>query len=173
MGEHIIFIGFMGAGKTTVGRAAAKALDRRFLDTDRLIEEKAGMTISRMFETLGEAAFREEETRMLMELLNEKGPAVISVGGGLPLRRENRRLLRMLGNVVYLRVRPDTVWKRLDGDATRPLLQGKDAVERVKSLLGDRGPLYEAAARLVVDVDGKTVGQIIREVEEKIRKGME
>ena len=90
MGNDIILIGFMGAGKTTVGKALAKKMGLELLDTDSLIEEQAGVTISEMFETQGEAAFRAAETKMLERLLDRQSRAVISVGGGLPLREENR-----------------------------------------------------------------------------------
>ena len=93
MGKHVIMTGFMGAGKTTVGKALAEKQKVPFLDTDQLIEEKAGMTISRIFETQGEEAFRKMETSVLEDLLKRNDQTVISVGGGLPLRDENRELL--------------------------------------------------------------------------------
>ena len=117
MGKHVIMTGFMGAGKTTVGKALAEKQKVPFLDTDQLIEEKAGMTISRIFETQGEEALRKMETSVLEE--------------------------------------------RLKGDHTRPMLQGGDAGERVRSLLEYRTPLYQKAADLVVDVDDKTVSRIV------------
>ena len=86
MGKHVIMTGFMGAGKTTVGKALAEKQKVPFLDTDQLIEEKAGMTISRIFETQGEEAFRKMETSVLEDLLKRNDQTVISVGGGLPLR---------------------------------------------------------------------------------------
>ncbi len=164
MGNHVIMTGFMGAGKTTVGETLAKKQQLPFLDTDQLIEVKAGMTISRIFETQGEEAFRKMETSVLEDLLERDDQAVISVGGGLPLREENRELLWKLGTVVYLQVKPETVLKRLKGDNTRPMLQGGEAGERVRSLLEYRTPLYQKAANLVVDVDDKTVSKIAEEI---------
>jgi shikimate kinase len=165
MKEHVILIGFMGAGKTTIGKRLSKKLGVSLLDTDRLIEEEAQITISRIFETKGEEAFRQAETRMLKTLAKYEDKAVISVGGGLPMREENRKILKEMGTVVYLRVRPSTVIKRLKGDTTRPLLQGEDAQKKVRTLLNDREKLYQEAAHLTVDVDGKTVGQITTEIE--------
>ena len=165
MKEHVILIGFMGAGKTTIGKRLSKKLGVSLLDTDRLIEEEAQITISRIFETIGEEAFRQAETRMLKTLAKYEDKAVISVGGGLPMREENRKILKEMGTVVYLRVRPSTVIKRLKGDTTRPLLQGEDAQKKVRTLLNDREKLYQEAAHLTVDVDGKTVGQITTEIE--------
>ncbi len=98
MGKHVIMTGFMGAGKTTVGKALAEKQKVPFLDTDQLIEEKAGMTISRIFETQGEEAFRKMETSVLEDLLKRNDQTVISVGGGLPLRDENRELPAEAGN---------------------------------------------------------------------------
>lgn len=164
MGNHIILIGFMGAGKTTVGKALAEEKGLELLDTDSLIEAQAGMTISKMFETQGEEAFRAAETRMLEKLLDRQSRAVISVGGGLPLREENRVLLKKLGTVVYLQVQPDTVLARLKGDTSRPLLQGGDAKERVNSLLEYRDPFYKMASHVVVNVDGKKAGEIAGEI---------
>ena len=102
---------------------------------------------------------------MRKTLAKYEDKAVISVGGGLPMREENRKILKEMGTVVYLRVRPSTVIKRLKGDTTRPLLQGEDAQKKVRTLLNDREKLYQEAAHLTVDVDGKTVGQITTEIE--------
>ena len=101
-------------------------------------------------------------------LLSDGQEKVISVGGGLPLREENRRLLKQLGTVVYLEVNPDTVLKRLEGDTTRPLLQGGDVTQRVKELIAARSPIYREAAGLIVEVNGRTVGEIVAELEERM-----
>lgn len=165
MKENMILIGFMGAGKTSVGKAYAKRYGIPLLDTDQLIEQEAGMTISRIFAEKGEAAFRTAETAVLQRLLAETDHAVISVGGGLPLLAANREILKQLGNVVFLRVRKETVLKRLAGDTTRPLLMGDHVEEKVQELLAYRNPLYEQAAHVTVDVDGKTLRQIVDEIQ--------
>lgn len=167
--ENLILIGFMGAGKTTVGKAFAGKHGRAFLDTDQLIEKKWGMTVSEIFASKGEEAFRRMETEILKELASEKeagagSSMVLSVGGGLPLRAENRELLRRLGRVFWLRVTPGTVLKRLEGDMTRPLLRGADARERVEDLLSARSPLYEQAAHCILSVDEKDILQIVAEI---------
>ncbi len=164
MGTHIILIGFMGAGKTTVGKALAKALDRPLFDTDKLIEEQAAMSISRIFEVYGEERFRSLETETIRNMVSAQGSWVLSVGGGLPLRKENRKLLKQAGCVIYLRVQPGTVLNRLRGDTTRPLLSGGDVKERVEKLLSDRSPVYEEAAHITVDVDGKRPEEIAEEI---------
>lgn len=168
--ENLILIGFMGAGKTTVGQAYAKKHGLLFCDTDQLIEEREGMTVSEIFELRGEEAFRRMETEILGELVNKKEAGggktmVLSVGGGLPLRGKNRELLKQLGHVVWLRVTPDSVLKRLKGDTTRPLLQGTDVRRRVESLITARGPLYEQAAHYALTADEKDISQITAEIE--------
>ncbi len=154
----------MGAGKTSVGKTLARKMGLKFLDTDRLIEKQEGMTVSRMFETRGEEAFRRAETNMLKSLLDREGKAVLSAGGGLPLKEENQVLLKKLGLVVYLQVQPDTVFRRLKGDTSRPLLQGGDAKEKITRLLAFRAPVYKKASHMFVDVDNKTLDEIAEEI---------
>lgn len=168
MNRNLILIGFMGAGKTTVGHAFAKKNRVLFVDTDQMIEESAGMSIAEIFEYRGEAAFRQEETEALKTLLKRPAGTVISVGGGLPMREENRELLKKLGLVVYLRVEVDTVLLRLEGDQSRPLLSGGDAKARVESLLAQRSPVYQEASHLVIDVDLKDVDGVVLELEERM-----
>ena len=111
--NNVIFTGFMGAGKTSAGRFYASHYHMPFIDTDQEIEKEAGMAISRIFADKGEEVFRKLETQCLEKLLKTTDGAVISVGGGLPLREENRELLKKLGLVVYLDVSPETVYKRI------------------------------------------------------------
>lgn len=166
--RNVILIGFMGAGKTTVGEALAKRYGLPLVDTDWLIEERAGMTISEIFEKKGEEVFRRTETAVLETLLSDPETKVISVGGGLPLREENRRLLKQLGTVIYLEVKPETVWKRLEGDTTRPLLQGGDVKQRVEEMITARSPIYREAAEVIVTADGRSVDEIVEELEERM-----
>lgn len=161
----LILIGFMGAGKTSVGEAYANAFQMPFIDTDRRIEAAAGMEISRIFEEQGEEAFRRLETGVLKDLLTGAGDAVISVGGGLPLREENRALLKKLGTVVYLDASPDTVMDRIGGDVSdRPLLHGDDVKQRITELLAIRRPVYLEASHRVVDVNGRGLKEIVEEI---------
>ncbi len=165
MKDNVILIGFMGAGKTSVGTFLSRKNGLPLLDTDQLIEEEAGMTISRIFAEQGEAAFRIAESTVLERLLEKTDHSIISVGGGLPLLASNREILKQLGRVVFLRVCKDTVLTRLAGDTTRPLLMGDHVEERVEQLLSYRNPLYEQSAHQVVDVDEKTLEQIADEIE--------
>lgn len=164
MNKPLILIGFMGAGKTTVGTRLAKRLKVPFIDTDQYIESEQGRTISRIFAEDGEAYFRSLETGLLKQLKAAAAPAVISCGGGLPLREENRRLLKELGTVVYLHVQPETVIRRLKGDTTRPLLQGADASEKVYRLMEAREPQYLQAAEHVLETDALSADQIADQV---------
>lgn len=166
--KNIVLIGFMGSGKSTVGIKLSYRLRRVVEDTDKLIERKTGKSISEIFSTQGEAYFRELETQLLKELKTgtEK---IFSVGGGTPVREENRVLLKKLGIVVYLRIRPETVYERLRGDSTRPLLQGDKPMEKIRTLMDARKEAYESCADLIIDVDGKDTAQIMDMIEEYLR----
>ena len=164
MKRNLILIGFMGAGKTTIGKGYARKYYRRFVDTDELIARKAGMSIPEIFETKGEEVFRQLETEVLEELLAENSQAVISVGGGLPLREENRRLLNRLGTVIYLDITGDEVWRRLAGTTGRPLLEGGNARAKIEELLSYRRPIYEQAADRIISVTDKTPEEVIDEL---------
>ena len=163
--SHLILIGYMGAGKTTVGKECARQLGRAFEDTDYLIEKKAGKTVSRIFETEGEFAFRRMETEVLLQLESTSDSKVIATGGGLPLRKENREILKRLGIVVYLEVKTETVMERLKGDTTRPLLQYSDREQRIEKMLRERDGAYRLAADLVITADGTSPEQIFKELE--------
>lgn len=163
--KNIILIGFMGCGKTSVGKRLAQTLECEFLDTDELIEKEQQRTISEIFATDGEAAFREMETECLRSLLNQLGEGfVLSVGGGLPIREANRSLLKELGDVVLLQVTPDVVYKRLRNDKTRPLLQDKNPRGRIWDLMSARKSFYEDAATHIVDADERTFDEIVADI---------
>lgn len=168
MKDNIILIGFMGAGKTSIGSYYSQKQGWPLLDMDHLIEEKAGMEIWQIFAIQGEDAFRVIETEVLKSLLADTERAVISVGGGLPLRVENQEILKLLGTVIFLRVSRDTVLERLAGDTTRPLLQGENKTRKVDDLMAYRNPIYEQLAHVIIDVDGKTPQQIADEIEAKL-----
>ncbi len=163
----MVLIGFMGSGKTSVGLRLSYKMRKSVVDTDRLIERQEGMSISEIFAAKGEAYFRDLETDVLRSLVGRTHNQILSVGGGTPLKEENRKLLRELGTVVYLKVRPETVYERLKGDDTRPLLRGEDPLGRIRALLSQREALYEAAADVVVDVDGRPMEDILEEILEK------
>lgn len=165
MMENVILIGFMGAGKTSVGTLYSQKHGLDFIDTDQMIEETEGMTVSRIFEEKGEEAFRRMETGLLERLTRKGKAALISAGGGLPLREENRKLLKGLGTVVYLDVSAETVLSRLKGDTTRPLLMGDHVKEKVENMLKARGPIYEEASHVKIDVNNKGPEEIVSEID--------
>lgn len=166
--SNVILIGFMGCGKSTIGFRLSYKLRRVLEDTDKLIEKKEGMSISDIFAKKGEDAFREMETDCLRELLLSQESRVIATGGGLPMKKENHPLLKALGTVVYLRISPKCVWERLKGDTTRPLLQCDNPTAKIEELLQKRAPVYEAAADIIVDVDGKDIEQVVAELLERV-----
>lgn len=167
----VILIGYMAVGKTTVGRCLAEELEVPFLDTDLYIEEKCGRKIADIFLAEGESYFRDMETEAIRDLMGKMGNgAVISVGGGLPVREENRRLLKELGLIVYLTASPDTILQRVGLNADRPLLKGGDREKKVKDMLLLRAPLYEAAADVTVCTDGKTSPEVLEEVRAAVEK---
>ena len=164
--KNIILVGYMGCGKTTVGESIAEATRYTFADTDEMIVAQQGRSISDIFAQDGEPAFRDMETALLVKMLTEKNDTcVISTGGGMPVQKENRNLLRQLGTVVYLRAKPETVYERIKGDTTRPLLQCENPMERIREMIKSRNPAYEEAAELVIDVDDLTQREVAEQME--------
>lgn len=163
---NIILIGFMGCGKTTTGLKLSYRLRRTVIDTDKEIEREEKRAISDIFAADGEGYFRDRETDCLRKLLGSVGNQIISVGGGLPLRAENRALLHELGQVFYLRASAETIYERVGHDKTRPLLQGDDPKAKIRTLLKERDGCYTEAADVVIDVDGKDFEQILCEIEQ-------
>lgn len=164
MKNNIILIGFMGCGKSSVGIRLSYRLRRPVIDTDKMIERLYRRTVSEIFGQLGEEEFRHMETQCLERLVGETERQIIATGGGLPLREKNRELMKRLGTVVYLRVTPETVCRRLAGDTSRPLLQGDDPEGKVGRLMAERAGIYEGAADLVIDADDKDADEIMEEI---------
>lgn len=157
---NIILIGFMGAGKTTLGRRLADRLNLSFVDTDIRIEEEQGRTISDMFAKEGEVYFRELETKQIEKLLKEAKGRVVSVGGGLPVQEVNYPLLKKLGTTIYLKASKGTLLNRLQGDTSRPLLRGGELEQKIESLMSAREAIYEEVADVIVETDGKTLEEV-------------
>ncbi len=162
--NHVILIGFMGCGKSSVGKALADALHEQFVDTDVLIEEQEGRKISDIFRESGEEYFRELETLVLRQLLRSEERQIIAVGGGLPVRPVNQKYLKQLGTVVYLMAQPDTLAARLQGDDTRPMLQGGELKRRIRELMDAREEIYDGLADVRVVTDGKDFAEIVKEI---------
>lgn len=156
--ENLFFIGFMGAGKTTIGRAVARQLGRQFLDTDQEIETRCGVRIPTIFEVEGEEGFRQRETRMLDELTQRQG-IVLATGGGAVLRPENRAMLRARGRVIYLEASLAEVWRRTRRNRNRPLLQADNPRARIEALYLAREPIYRELAHIIMPAHGGSVAQ--------------
>lgn len=161
MKDNIILTGFMGCGKTSVGIRLSYFLKRTMIDTDKWIEKKQKLTVSEIFARKGEESFRRMETDCLRELLKTADKQIISVGGGLPVREENRYLLSQLGKVFYLKASPEVIYGRLKTDTTRPLLQVADPLNQIKQLSEARESAYASCADVVIDVSEKSFDEII------------
>lgn len=162
--NHIILIGFMGAGKTTVGKKLARRLNTDFVDTDDMVEEQTGQKISDIFAEKGEPYFRRLETEMLRKLTKRQERCVIAVGGGLPMQEENRPLLKELGTVVFLEADIETLVYRLRNDTKRPKLQGGSLRERIETLMNQREAVYLETADVRVSTDTQGYGSILNEI---------
>jgi shikimate kinase len=148
-GEAIVLIGFMGSGKSSVGRELAARTRLPIYDTDRMVAQRVGLSIAEIFARRGEEAFRDCETEALEQL--PRVPAIIVTGGGVVLRAANVRRLRELGPVVHLEANEETLFARVSRRSSRPLLQTADPRGTVSELLRKRAPLYRAAADFSVD----------------------
>src|SRR5437016_4258815 len=146
--QNLALIGFMGTGKSSVGRLVADALHFTFLDTDHVIEARAGKTIREIFEQEGEPAFREWERRIVEELTRRK-TTVISTGGGLPANSANLASLKSHALVVCLWASPEKILERVGDQSHRPLLNEPDPLANIRRLLAEREPYYRQADVLV------------------------
>ena len=168
--ENIYLVGLMGAGKTTIGRSLAKRLQLGFVDTDKEIEARTGVSIPTIFEIEGEDGFRKREAQIIAEYAATSG-LVVATGGGAVLRPENRENMKSSGFVIYLNVPPQTLWERTRHDRNRPLLQVADPLLKLNQLFAIRDPLYREVAHLIVDgsrMSAQGVLQyLLREVEKR------
>ena len=164
--RHLVLVGMMGSGKSTVGMRCAEGLARPLVDTDEIVESIAGASIAEVFTRDGEAAFRDLERSAVADACAAPVPSVIAVGGGAVLDPENRTRLRAAGLVVWLQASPAKLALRVGDASTRPLLRHDSAatLERLDTL---RRPAYEAAAHEVVDTSGLSIGAVADAVLEK------
>lgn len=148
--RNVYLVGLMGAGKTTVGRMLAKRLNLDFVDSDREIEARTGVSIPTIFEIEGEDGFRKREAQVIADL-SMQGGQVVATGGGAVLLKENRDAMRRSGFVVFLNASPHILLDRTRHDRNRPLLQVADPLKKLTELLAYRDPFYREVAHLVVD----------------------
>lgn len=153
-----MLVGFMGTGKTTVGKIIAQHLCRPMVDTDQYLEEKRGKSIADIFSTEGEPSFRQQEHDTLTELIQTPEPLVITTGGGIVLRSDNVELMMRYGWVAALTAARDVLIQRLQQDSSRPLLMG-DLEKRIDDLLVERSKAYDFA-HFKVDTSNKTPAEV-------------
>ncbi|KPJ96190.1 MAG: shikimate kinase [Gammaproteobacteria bacterium SG8_15] len=169
MPQNIIFVGPMGAGKTTIGRQIAKALDRDFYDSDKEIEKRTGATIPLIFELEKEEGFRVRESAMIKELLSRESNIVLATGGGAVLNEKNRKYMAKHGFVIYLCAPLEQLVRRTARDKNRPLLQTRNPKKTIEELLATRDPLYREVADIVFETDGFTVRQVVSKLQKLIK----
>jgi shikimate kinase len=160
---NIFLIGMPGAGKTTVGKALAKQLAMRFVDADKELVSRTGVSIATIFEIEGEPGFRSREVELISKLVLERG-IVLATGGGAILDAANRTALRKHGAVIYLQAGLAELRERTRRDTKRPLLQGSDPEAVLSALLQIREPLYREAAHIVVNASRENIGKLAQHI---------
>jgi shikimate kinase len=162
--RHLVLVGMMGVGKSTVGRAVAAELDRPLFDSDAMIEAETGRTVREIWSTDGEAAFRALETDTLVRALEAEEPAVIAAAGGVVLSERNRELLRSAdAHVVWLQADVDVLLERVRNGGHRPLLDA-DPEGTLRRMYCERAAWYREVADAVVSVDHRSIGEVTRAV---------
>ena len=167
--DNIFLVGLMGAGKSTIGRQLARELHKQFRDSDSEIEKRTGVSIDVIFDIEGEQGFRRRETRMLKELVEERG-IVLATGGGAILASENRQLLRDNGLIIYLKASAEHLAGRVKLDRRRPLLQTGDKLAKIRELMTQREPVYQQLADMVVETNNRSIPRVVREISKMIKQ---
>lgn len=165
--NNIVLIGFMGTGKTTVGRLLAQRTGRTFVDLDEEIERSLGLPVSTIFVQYGEVFFREQERQMIRQL-SCRNNMVVATGGGAVLCEENVSNLRQCGLVITLQCQPDIIAKRIAGDSVvRPLVKQENRLQVITELLQERSSRYEAA-NFTIDTSWITANEVVNKLENLI-----
>ncbi|EIJ83472.1 shikimate kinase [Bacillus methanolicus] len=165
--KAIYLIGFMGSGKTTVGKSMSAKWNWPVFDTDEELEKKVKKSINQIFEENGEEFFRLLESEILKQMPVNR--SIITTGGGIVLKEENRRWMKENGVVVFLYAEPEEIFKRIENDDSRPLLKTNKKAA-IKELFQARLSLYKEAADFTIDTTGKDITEIIKEIEEGLTK---
>ncbi|MFA5857491.1 MAG: shikimate kinase [Elusimicrobiota bacterium] len=165
---NIVLSGFMGTGKTAVGKELGKRLNMIVVDTDTVIEQRAGMTVSNIFASKGEPEFRKLESEVIFDLA-QRDTQVITLGGGAVLRAENMYNLEYNGVVVCLTARAEVIYNRIKNDTARPLLQKPDPLAEITRLLSARESYYKRC-RTMVDTSELTVKEVVDKIAEYLKK---
>ncbi|MDK3157949.1 shikimate kinase [Kamptonema cortianum] len=157
--KNIVLIGFMGSGKSTIGRRLAQRLGWDFVDTDRLVETRENMSVAEIFRAKGEAAFRAMESEAVEECLGTPH-CVVSTGGGAILSQSNLRAILDHSHAICLWISPEEAYERTRHHSHRPLLQEPDPLARIRELLAQREPIYRQA-HFIIDTTGRPVPEIV------------
>lgn len=163
MEKNIVLVGFMGSGKTSVGKKLSVDLKREFIDMDDFIVEKEGMSINEIFEKKGEAYFRGLEKELCQNFAEAKSK-IIATGGGVIKNDTNVENLKKGGTVIYLKSTPKQIAFNLRFDNTRPLLAGDNKEEKIAKLMAEREPIYNKCADEIVDVSGLNVDETMDKI---------
>ena len=164
---NIVFIGFMGSGKSSTSKYLAKLLKRKVFSTDQLIVKKEKRSIARIFSEEGEPYFRKLEERTVAQIANKKN-IIIDCGGGIVLNPKNIKRLKKNGILIYLKTSPEWIWRRVLKTKRRPLLSVENPQKKIRELLKRRKSLY-AQANVTIVTDAKTPGQVATKVKEKLK----
>ena len=159
----LALVGLPGSGKSTVGRQLARRLDLPYVDADQVMEQRLGCSIREFFEREGESRFRDLEAQVLDEL-TRRHPGVLSTGGGVVLRPENREILRERTQVFYLRCNPEEIYRRLRHDKVRPLLQVADPLAKLRDLWTQRDPLYREVAHHIIETPKPNISVLVQHI---------
>lgn len=165
--NNIYLIGFMGAGKTTVGKELSERLGRKLLDTDQCIVEQEGMSIAEIFEKRGEKCFRDAETACIKSLGAEEN-CVISCGGGVVLREENVAAMKRTGVIVLIEASVEVILERVSRNSNRPLLEGKKNIADIQAMMDARLPHYRSAADIIVYSDEGSASRVAEDIVARI-----
>ena len=166
--ENISLIGFMGSGKTTIGKLLAERTGYLFIDLDRIIELSESKTINEIFTCSGEEYFREIESKIIKKVyFNNK--CIFACGGGVILRGENMKLIRKNSTVFYLEISPREALNRLKGTSDRPLIQTSDKLKNVNAILESRNSMYEKYSDIIIQNDGNSAKSAVDEILKKFQ----
>lgn len=167
--NHIVVIGFMGSGKTRVGKRLAKDFQLPFVDLDKAVTTKMKMPVSEIFKRFGEPFYRAMETFMVKELMEDSQKKVISLSAAFPAQEQNEKYMKNLGTVVYLKASPEVILERLEATGDERLKNGEISEEKIRKMLHGRAPVYEKQADVVAVTGVKPFEGLIREIEEKLQ----
>ena len=170
MKSSIALIGFMGVGKTTVGKVLAKRLNRKFVETDSLIEQQVGKPIAEIFQQDGEVAFRELEIEVTKKVAENKNQ-IIACGGGIVLNKINIDRLKKDSVIVCLTASPKVILERVSGDGgERPILKASNKAGKIQELLRFRQPFYERAADIKIDTSKLDINSVVEGIINQVKR---